>query len=146
MKNMKRRLILLMLICICGCNNRERELSISIEKINQHPFLVDHGRLLVVKAGDQVVDSLEIYPDGGDGSDLHYFVMENQIIAIDCNGIWYQITQQGIKVIGWKWDEELPEGTIYRITLNENGKCESQLLENVSLSRVYISKDPGEYY
>ncbi len=132
------------LIIILGCSSPEGDLSILIEKRNQHPFLIDHDRVLVAMAENQRIDEISIYPDGGAGCSLYYFELKNEIIAIDCNGMWYLITKKRIKKIGWKWDEPLPKARGQRIVRNEQNKYVTEQIDNISFSEVYRFKDPGE--
>ena len=58
--------------------------------------------------GDEWLDSVELYADAGAGGKLHYVKSENEILAIDMNGVHFKITERGIEVLGWKWMSPLP--------------------------------------
>ncbi len=142
--DMKIFLNLISFLILLGCSTSEEQLSVSIEKRNQHPFLVDHDRVLVAIADDHKIDELPVYSDSGAGCALYYVELKDEIIAIDCNGMWYRITKKGIKKIGWKWYEPLPKGKVQRIIRNERDVYVTEQLNNISLSDVYRFKDPDE--
>ncbi len=118
---MKKSLIIfIMLFSLVSCLHSESEdISIQIVKINEHPNLPDHGRLLIAKINGKEIDKVMIYPDPGVGVPLHFIKNGNKITAIDCNGIWYEITKNGIKKLGWKWYEPLLKGVVMNIAQND---------------------------
>lgn len=82
-----------------------------IKRINQHPTLTDHGRLLVImdKKGNNI-DQLEIYPDSGDGCNTYLFDEASAFVVVDCNGQWVSIDKKTgkLKRLEWRWQEPLP--------------------------------------
>jgi hypothetical protein len=58
--------------------------------------------------------------------------------------MWYEITKNGIKKLGWKWYEPLPKGVVTRIAQNEKHEYITTKLGSVELSDVYVFKDPQD--
>lgn len=119
-------------------------LTLKIEKHNQHPFLVDHSRMLVAHLDGKRIGAVEIYPDPGAGVPLHYVATPEEITAVDGNGVWYRITEIGIEKIGWEWMKPLPNGTIYRIARNSKEDYEITEAGPVALGDIYVYKDPSD--
>ena len=143
---MKKSLVVLIaLFSMVSCIHSEAEgISIQIVKMNEHPTLPDHDRLLVAKINGKEIDKVMIDPDPGVGVPLHFIKNGNKITAIDCNGMWYEITKNGIKKLGWKWYEPLPNGVVMRIAQNEKHEYITTKLGSVELSDVYVFKDPQD--
>ncbi|MBE3123260.1 MAG: hypothetical protein IMZ65_00470 [Planctomycetes bacterium] len=137
-------LVALAAICLLlvGCQAQNAPLSIRIEKVNAHPSLPDHDRVLVALVGNQPIDRMQIYPDAGAGVYLHYVAQDDGIIAVDANGTWYKITRQGISKLGWRWQEPPPQGAVHRISADDRHEYVTTPVGNVALSDVYQHKDP----
>lgn len=142
---MKRHLTVLMIsITLCGCCSPRGRLALSVRKVNPHPFLIDHDRVLVATVGGKEVDSEPLHPDTGPGSPLHYVRSGGTITVVDANGMWYEVSREGIKRLEWHWLEPLPRGAVRCIALDEDGQYEDAPVRNVDLRSVYRYKDPPD--
>lgn len=118
--------------------------DIKILKINQHPFLVDHGRMISVVGNEgTTLDSLVIYSDAGSGCQAFLFENSTSFTICDCNGSRFQIDKVSglISREGWYWDEEIPDG--YMGTFIFSSGTEYRLVkQEIDMSRFYNYKDP----
>lgn len=130
----------------CAQSNGIDITSIQIRRTQQHPFFVDHKRVLAtLDKNGWTIDEIELYPDTGDGCDSYVFDLKEKYVLVDCNGRWIVIdrTTGEINDEGWKWNEELPNGRLGRFSLDvesENYKFESDL--SFRKADVYRFKDP----
>lgn len=134
-------------------NSTPSEFSISEDNIkvvrtDQHPFLVDHSKLIIVEVDSRRIDEMKGYSDFGSGCNSHLFEEEKTYALIDCNGTKFSISKaEGkIETIGWSWMNELPE-TYIGIYERQRGKVEYSLSEAPypDLKDVYVFKDPTDY-
>lgn len=122
--------------------------SIRIEKINQHPTLVDHDRKLkTVDKNQKIIDELQIYPDSGSGCESFLFDSGSKYILIDCNGQWFSIDKVmgTLKNEGWKWNEKLPDNPLGKF--QTSNKASSYIYSPGATFKendVYKYKDPNE--
>jgi hypothetical protein len=131
-----------LLLMACGCSSPQDPLTISVRKVNQHPFLSDHDRVLVASVGGQEVDSQPIYPDPGGGVHLHYVRTGDAITVVDANGTWYEVARTGIRKLKWHYLRPLPQGQLRRIALDGNKEYTDAQVDNIDLGDVYQFKDP----
>ncbi len=115
--------------------------SILIKKINQHAFLEDHGRALIIKAGDIYIDKVELYGDPGEGCNAYLSENNSSFVLIDCNGEWYSISKSTgkIKDLGWKWKEKFPESYV---GVFRQASCGANYSLSDSFDVIYKFKDP----
>ncbi|QYY35264.1 hypothetical protein [Ruficoccus sp. ZRK36] len=139
-------LSLLLLVSSCTPSGREHndKLDLKIHKADQHPYLKDHKRILVVALAGDTIGSIELYSDPGGGASFYYIRADDGITGIDANGMWYEITKNGIKPLSWHWMTPLPMGKAYRIVANKSGNYITEEVDHVDLSDVYAYKDPPE--
>ena len=116
--------------------------SIQVKKVQKHPFLSDHRKMLVVKNGTKT-DSLKTYMDPGSGCQSSLFENDSSFIYIECNGNWINISKQNgeIHFLKWNWEKEIKDnyigtfqrskGDYYKIVIKENPK-------------LYFFKDPSK--
>jgi hypothetical protein len=90
----------------------ETGMGFAVIPVDQHPFLEDHERQLVIvpPKGDPV--RVALYPEPGGnmtGTNL-YKDNHGRFVAIDCNGIWLTIDPSSGQVISceWRWEEPTP--------------------------------------
>jgi|GEM_PF-3730094 len=118
------------------------ELSVFICRHDFHLFLTDHQRSLVAFQGDEWLDSVELYTDAGAGGRLHYVKRENEILAIDMNGAHFEISERGIRSLGWRWLSPLPQGELRRIDSHGSSHYNDKaVVTPPQLREVYLYKD-----
>lgn len=146
---MKCILIIALTILSIGCtkNAAGDESCIKVMLIQQHPFLIDHDRILVTLNFDgDTIDRINLYPDTGIGCETHVFSHDNQLIAIDCNGFWYSIDKYDMKIRneGWKWEYKLPKNYIGTMTFNKitNDYTLVKKASGIGSQDVYKHKNP----
>lgn len=115
--------------------------SILIKIINQHPFLIDHGRALLIKKDDIIIDKVELYGDPGEGCNAYLSENDSSFVLVDCNGEWYSILKSTgkIKDLGWKWKAKLPERFIGVFKHPDSG---GNYYLSDSFDVIYKFKDP----
>lgn len=119
--------------------------NIKVVKHQQHPFLIDHSKKIVVIKNKKILFELETYADPGSGCRSYLFEERDYFVIIECNGMRYHIEKKDGKITKdkWTWMEPLPLhyiGTFVRSTDEEY-----QLIDKApkELEEVYIFKDPG---
>lgn len=141
--------IITLIILSLSCTKRvvSDESCVKVMHVQQHPFLIDHNRVLVTLnfEGD-TIDSVNLYPDTGNGCETHVFSVENQLIATDCNGFWYTIDKSDMKIKndGWKWEFELPKNYIGTLIYDKytNDYTLEKKTSGIGMKDVYLYKVP----
>jgi hypothetical protein len=142
---MKYIICISIIFLIYGCQSSNAKIEISIIKEEEHPVLVDHSRILLVKNRGEVINKIKLYPETGLGQTTVIVDNMNKYTVIDCNGFWYEINKVNGEVIelGWKWLSSLPDGHIIKYKYNrKTGRHDSILIDDIELSDVYRLKDP----
>lgn len=108
MKEVKKYVLLgCLTILFISCKNNEERIkleAISILVENQHPFLMDHSRILFVKnSKSKEIDREELHIDVDGNTPAYLFEDNNNYILIDADGRWYYIDKATGKV---KKDDE----------------------------------------
>lgn len=120
--------------------------NIQILRFDQHPFLIDHSRLLItIDHHGDTVDREILYGDSGIGCNSHLFATDTSFIFIDCNGHWFEIDKESgeISVIGWQWLEDLPDKYIGTYMRGQVNQPYGLIVEDIlTLEKVYKLKDP----
>lgn len=121
---------------------------IKVEKRNEHPFLVDHGR--VAKSYDKagmLKDSITISSHTGSASSINLFEMDTALILIDVNGMWYFVSKSSGKFIDgfWGWNKDLPKHYMGTYTYDKGLSAYRFEKQVVSKESVYQQKDPSDY-
>ena len=116
-----------------------------IVKTNQHPFLVDHQKMLQVVNDQQIVAETQGYIDAGMGCNTHLFEAEDHFILIECNGTVFHVYKKGRHIVrkGWTWRQKLPPNYV-GVFERQRGQ-EAYLLTQrprPTLEAVYVFKDP----
>lgn len=119
--------------------------NIKVLKVQKHPNLRDHKRLIIVEVDGKRIDQKAGYSDPGSGCNLNLFEKGDGFVLIDCNGstFWVSKADGTIKDQPWTWMKELPKN--YRGTfIQQSDSDEYQLVQNLnpSLIDVYKYKDP----
>ena len=122
-------------------NNQINKDSILIKKINQHPYLEDHNRQLIVKKNKFFKIKIELYSDNGEGCSTYLSENDSTFIIVDCNGRWYSIDKNNGSILnlGWHWKEELPQKFVGVFKSQKNK--EFYFLSN-EIEEIYKYKDP----
>lgn len=147
MKNLMIAIISLLFSISCSTKNAIETKSIQIERIEQHPFLVDHCKQLNIYNRDGIlIDKVKIYCDSGVGCNSYLFDTYKTYTIIDCNGSWYSIDKRTGKIAmdGWKWEDEIPAkyvGTFVRDQTNGPNKLIEQ---EITKKDIYQFKDPND--
>jgi len=119
--------------------------EVNVERKNQHPFLVDHNRILVISKRGKMLDKFTLYPDPGARVPLHVFEDQKGLIFIDCNGYWLSINKETEKInkMGWFWMKPVPDKYLGTFRLRKEDKEHSFKKEaNTTEKQVYLYKDP----
>jgi len=119
--------------------------DINVEMFNEHPFLVDHERILVIKKDGTKIAEQKIYTDAGSRIPLHLFEDNDSIVFIDANGYWYVLNKDDnrLRIIGWQWNKKLPTNYLGTFRLRKGNKTQTFTKENnIDLKDVYLFKDP----
>lgn len=122
-----------------------RGLEVDVAIVERHPFLVDHGRQLVIRAEGTVIATQSLYPDAGDGRATTSIYREgDDIIVIDCNGSWFRFAwnTRRLTSIGWKWLETPPKD--YIGTYRYDKHADKYVLDTTPVQSydLYRHKDP----
>lgn len=122
--------------------------NIAIKKIEQHPFLSDHKKqLVVIDNTGKEIDDLKMYVDSGEGCDSNLFETDVSFVLIDCNGQWFSIGKKTgrINKEPWEWKKPLP-GVYVGTFVSKRGKdfYEINRISDISLESVYKFKDPND--
>jgi len=139
---------LINLLTFCSVSAQVDQNSIVVNKIKQHPFLVDHcKKLTVFDELNNILDEIEMYCDPGEGCNSYLFDTKKTFTVIDCNGQWYLINKKTGKISTeeWEWEKALP--TIYLGTFVREKGAErySIVIEpRISIRKIYKFKDPNE--
>ncbi len=119
--------------------------NIKIIKVQQHPSLPDHKRLIVVGKNGKRIDKMRAYSDPGQGCSSHLFEKSDVFILIDCNGSTFSISKNNgiIKKEPWTWMKDLPEKYLGAF-VQQSGQDDYLLVQKPkpTLSEVYRFKDP----
>ena len=144
---MKKLISLFILVQFLSCSQVEKNIDLSslkIKVINQHSFLTDHDRLLIVQNENDIIDKFELYSDAGSGCETYVFENDSAFTLIDCNGQWFSVDKVSgqIEALDWAWQKQLPENRkgafVFDKSLNEY-----KLIDTVG--KIYKYKDPKEY-
>lgn len=145
---MKLTIILFLTIIIVNCNRKysNTDITLEIKVINQHPFLVDHDKQLIIYAHGLPIHKELLHMDTGSGSPCSLFKNYDDFILIDSNGVWYTIRNGIIVSKIWSYFKELPKDYIctYKFIKNVNG-YEKTFIRGISKKDVYLYKDPFDY-
>lgn len=125
-------------------NTRVASANVFVGKENQHPFLVDHDRRLVVAMADgHIIDSRKLETDPGEGCPAFLFDAASDLLVVDCNDTYYHISKStgAIRQVEWRWNETPAEkylGTYRR------GYGEDYLLiyDSAFVTDMHRIKDP----
>lgn len=146
---MKTQHLLICFILISGFNFPSKGKKIAIEnieivKIEKHPFLVDHKKLLRIQYNDRILSQEKMFVDPGAGCISFLFEEKSEFILIECNGNWYSISKQKgkIKSIGWYWEKDLPSNYVGRYVRGVADKYEFIPESKISKESVYQYKSP----
>ena len=133
---------------LASCFPQEKidEDAIKIIKVDQHPFLRDHCRVLIIEdESGHILAKEELYCDPGSGCSSYLFDTDASFTLIDCNGQWFEIDKNSgqIKNNGWNWHKELPKKNV-GIYNKKYGEMEYELevIDVLSRDQVYKFKDP----
>lgn len=118
--------------------------NIKVVKYQQHPFLIDHLKKLVVIKNKKVLFEIETYPDPGSGCQSYLFEESDHFILIECNGMRYKIEKKGGKIVKdkWTWMEPLPVNYIGTFVRSTGDEYKLLYKAPKDLKEVYIFKDP----
>ena len=92
----------------------ETGMGFAVVPINEHPFLVDHDRQLVIVPPRRKPIRVELYGEMGFIKTSHsanlYKDDQGRFIVIDVNGIWLTINPATGQVVScqWRWEEPTP--------------------------------------
>ena len=116
--------------------------SIQVKKVQKHPFLSDHRKMLVVKNGTKT-DSLKTYMNPGSGCQSSLFENDSSFIYIECNGNWINISKQNgeIHFLKWNWEKEIKDNYIGTFQKSKGDYYKIVIKENPQL---YFFKDPSK--
>ena len=120
--------------------------NIRVTKVDKHPFLIDHGKLIIVERDGKRIAQANGYRDPGVGCASHLFEREDSFLLIECNGSEFQISKSEgkIEIIGWGHMKDLPPhylGTFERQKGSDDYRFVSK--NNLSPKDVYTFKDPS---
>jgi hypothetical protein len=143
---MNKIIILIVSLFLFGCNSSEEITvdTIEIQRIGQHPFLVDHSKKLVIKNNSgEIIDKVKLYSDPGSGCNSYLYENDEIFILIECNGQWYSIEKKNgeIKNLGWNWLKETPENLIGTF-IRSSELSTYELIKGKTLPGLYKYKDP----
>lgn len=131
----------------CSRDVEIAKISINIQRVNQHPYLMDHDReLQVINESGTFLDKIQMYPDAGSGCNAYLYENGRSFIVVDCNGQWYSISKETGRIHKekWEWERSLPSHFIG--TYKKGVGVQSYVLDTthiVSSSTVYQYKDPN---
>jgi hypothetical protein len=93
----------------------ETGMAFAVIPVDQHPFLVDHDRQLVIVPPRSPVNRVALYLESGFGEETKsanlYKDDKGRFIVIDINGIWLTIDPESGQVLSceWRWEEPTPK-------------------------------------
>lgn len=143
---MKKLIFLFVLIQFLSCSQIEKNIDLSslkIKVVNQHSFLPDHDRLLIVQNENDIIDKIELYSDAGSGCETYVFENDSAFTLIDCNGQWFSVDKASgqIEALDWAWQKQLPENRKGAFVFDKSVN-EYKLSDTVGI--IYKYKDPIE--
>jgi len=140
-------LIIIIALLFFGCAKEKLEWkSVKIVSADNHPFLIDHNRKLIISNRDKKeLDSAKLYSDPGEGCNSYLFEKKSNFILVDCNGSWFDIDKKNGKINPevWKWKKSLPKNYIGTF-IYKDGKYEMIKEKSLSIENVYKYKDPND--
>ena len=140
-------LVILIAVLFFSCVKEKLELkSIKIVGINNHTFLIDHNRKLIISdRNKKELDTAKLYSDSGEGCNSYLFESGSNFILVDCNGSWFEIDKENgkINLEAWKWKKSLPQNYIGTF-IYENGKYKMTKEKSLSIEKIYKYKDPND--
>jgi hypothetical protein len=118
--------------------------DITVVVKNQHPFLTDHQRELVILKNGAIITRTPLRFDPGSRVPLNIFRAGDRIVLIDCNGDHYELnlSDGAFRKVGWFWEKALPAGYIGTFRLRKGGVVEFQKEPLINIRSVYVFKDP----
>ena len=91
----------------------ETGMGFAVIPVNQHPFLEDHERQLVIVPPQGHLVRVDLYAEPGGNVTCSNLYKDDQgrFVVIDCNGIWLSIDPTSGEVISceWRWEEPTPK-------------------------------------
>lgn len=88
--------------------------------MDEHPFLVSHNKLTIIKKENKKNDEMPGYSDTGGACNSNLFEDEKNFILIECNGTIYSISKKGGKI------EKIGRSRMYKLPINYVGTFEKR--------------------
>lgn len=146
MKTLIPILTLFQFLISCSTPSQINSNSIKIERIAQHPFLVDHCKQLSVYDTDgKQMDNVKMYCHPGEGCNSYLFETKEILIIIDCNGQWFSVNKVNGVIIKepWQWERPIPENYLGTFFRGSRGEIYSLIKEDkFTINNIYKFKDP----